>query len=38
MSIKPYKVTKLLKAQIKNFDEKAEVSEIRNVLSVGDGI
>ncbi len=38
MAINPSEVTKLLKEQIKNFGEKAEVSEIGKVLSVGDGI
>ena len=38
MTVKPSEVTKLLKDQIKNFGEKAEVSEIGKVLSVGDGI
>ena len=38
MAINPSEVTKLLKDQIKNFGEKAEVSEIGKVLSVGDGI
>ena len=38
MQINPSEITKLLKEQIKNFDEKAEVSEIGKVLSVGDGI
>ena len=38
MAINPSEVTKLLKDQIKNFGEKAEISEIGNVLSVGDGI
>ncbi len=38
MSINPSEVTKLLKDQIKNFGEKAEVSEVGKVLSVGDGI
>ena len=38
MLINPSEVTKLLKDQIKNFGEKAEVSEIGKVLSVGDGI
>ena len=33
MSINPSEVTKLLKDQIKNFGEKAEVSEIGKVLS-----
>ena len=38
MTINPSEVTKLLKDQIKNFGEKAQVSEIGKVLSVGDGI
>ncbi len=38
MTVNPSEVTKLLKEQIKNFGEKAEVSEIGKVLSVGDGI
>jgi F-type H+-transporting ATPase subunit alpha len=38
MQINPSEVTKILKEQIKNFGEKAEVSEIGKVLSVGDGI
>tara|TARA_Y100000591_G_scaffold332742_1_gene371340 strand:- start:86 stop:1618 length:1533 start_codon:yes stop_codon:yes gene_type:complete len=38
MSINPSEITKLIKEQIKNFGEKAEVSEIGKVLSVGDGI
>jgi F-type H+-transporting ATPase subunit alpha len=38
MAINPSEVTKLLKEQIKNFGEKAEVSEVGKVLSVGDGI
>ena len=38
MQINPSEVTKLLKEQIKNFGEKAEVSEVGKVLSVGDGI
>ena len=38
MSINPSEITKLLKDQIKNFGEKAEVSEIGKVLSVRDGI
>ena len=38
MTINPSEVTKLLKDQIKNFGEKAEISEIGKVLSVGDGI
>ena len=38
MTVNPSEVTKLLKDQIKNFGEKAEISEIGKVLSVGDGI
>ena len=37
MTINPSEITKLLKDQIKNFGEKAEVSEIGKGLSVGDG-
>ena len=33
MTINPSEVTKLLKYQIKNFGEKAEISEIRKVIS-----
>jgi F-type H+-transporting ATPase subunit alpha len=38
MQINPSEITKLLKEQIKNFGEKAEVTEVGKVLSVGDGI
>jgi len=38
MQINPSEITKILKEQIKSFGEKAEVSEIGKVLSVGDGI
>ena len=38
MQINPSEVTKILKEQIKRFGEKAEVSEVGQVLSVGDGI
>ncbi len=38
MQINPSEITKILKEQIKNFGDKAEVSEIGKVLSVGDGI
>ncbi len=38
MQMNPSEITKLLKEQIKNFGEKAEVSEVGKVLSVGDGI
>jgi F-type H+-transporting ATPase subunit alpha len=38
MQINPSEITKILKEQIKTFGEKAEVSEVGKVLSVGDGI
>ena len=38
MQINPSEVTKILKEQIKKFGEKSEVSEVGQVLSVGDGI
>ena len=38
MEINPSEVTKILKEQIKNFGDKAEISEVGQVLSVGDGI
>ncbi|MBA9082789.1 F-type H+-transporting ATPase subunit alpha [Bartonella chomelii] len=38
MDIRPSEISKILKEQIKNFDQKAEVSEIGWVLSVGNGI
>ena len=38
MDINPSEVTKILKEQIKKFGDKSEVSEIGQVLSVGDGI
>ena len=38
MQINPSEVTKILKEQIKKFGGKAEVAEVGQVLSVGDGI
>ena len=38
MEINPSEVTKILKEQIKKFGDKTEVSEVGQVLSVGDGI
>lgn len=38
MDIKASEITSILKQQIKDFDTQAEVSEIGQVLSVGDGI
>ncbi len=36
--IRPSEISSILKEQIKNFGQEAEVSEIGQVLSVGDGI
>ncbi len=38
MEIKAAEISSILKQQIRNFDQEAEVSEIGQVLSVGDGI
>jgi len=38
VEINPSEVTKILKEQIKKFGDKAEVTEVGQVLSVGDGI
>ena len=38
MEINPSEVTKILKEQIKKFGDKPEVTEVGQVLSVGDGI
>lgn len=38
MDIKPSEISKILKEQIKNFGKEAQVSEVGQVLSVGDGI
>ena len=38
MDIKASEISSIIKQQIKNFDQKSEVSEIGQVLSVGDGI
>ena len=38
MDIKPSEISQILKEQIKNFGQEAEVSEVGQVLSVGDGI
>jgi len=38
MDIKPSEISRILKEQIRNFGQEAEVSEIGQVLSVGDGI
>lgn len=38
MDIKPSEISKLLQEEIKSFGQEADVSEIGQVLSVGDGI
>jgi len=38
MDINPSEISKVIKDQIKNFGKDAEVSEVGQVLSVGDGI
>ena len=38
MDIRAAEISALLKEQIKNFGQEAEVSEVGQVLSVGDGI
>jgi len=38
MEIRPAEISAILKEQIKNFGQEAEVAEIGQVLSVGDGI
>src|SRR6201994_3606591 len=38
MDIQPSQISAILKREIKNFDAEAEVSEVGQVLSVGDGI
>ena len=38
MDIRAAEITAILKDQIKNFGQEAEVTEVGQVLSVGDGI
>ena len=38
MDIHPSEISAILKREIRNFDAEAEVSEVGQVLSVGDGI
>ena len=38
MSIQASEISSILKDQIKNFGQEAEVAEVGRVLSVGDGI
>ncbi len=38
MNLRPEEISKIIKAQIKNYDESLEVSETGTIISVGDGI
>lgn len=38
MDIEPSEISRILKEQIKNFDDMVDVAEVGQVLSVGDGI
>ena len=38
MDLKSAEISAILKEKIKSFDENAEISEVGQVLSVGDGI
>src|SRR5260221_2074362 len=38
MDIRPSEISAILKREIRNFDAEAEVTEVGQVLSVGDGI
>src|ERR1700687_2773022 len=38
MDIQPSEISAILKREIRNFDAEAEVAEVGQVLSVGDGI
>src|SRR5207245_3651950 len=38
MDIRPAEISAILKEQIKNFGQEAEVSEVGQVLSAGDGL
>src|SRR6195256_1089659 len=38
MDIQPSEISAILKREIRNFDAEAEVTEVGQVLSVGDGI
>ncbi|MEG2053726.1 MAG: F0F1 ATP synthase subunit alpha, partial [Oscillospiraceae bacterium] len=38
MQLKPEEISKIIKAQIKNYDNKIEASETGTVILVGDGI
>jgi len=38
MDIKPSEISKILKEQIENFGQEAQIAEVGRVLSIGDGI
>ena len=38
MKIQPSEISKILKEEIKNFGSESEITEVGQVLSVGDGI
>ena len=38
MELKPEEITKIIRSQIKNYENKIEVSETGVVILVGDGI
>jgi len=38
MDIQPSEISKILKEEIKNFDSDSEITEVGQVLSIGDGI
>ncbi len=38
MKIQPSEISKILKEEIKNFGSESEITEVGQVLSIGDGI
>ena len=38
VNIQPSEITKLLKEEIKKYGDESEISEVGQVISVGDGI
>ena len=38
MDIQPSEISKILKEEIKNFGSDSEITEVGQVLSIGDGI
>ena len=38
MSIKASEISSIIRDQIKDFDNKADISEVGTVLKVGDGV